>query len=102
MNGRLVLEGALRIYWGVVGVIHLKEEYDQRTVVTVRKRNSYRYSNGNLNVSKNYSHVLPAIKMDALFQNLKVLLFILFSCFFLHWTYSLLFVFFFFPLLFCS
>ncbi|KAE8740076.1 hypothetical protein FOCC_FOCC014401 [Frankliniella occidentalis] len=50
VNGRLVLEGALRIYWGVVGVIHLKEEYDQRTVVTVRKRNSYRYSNGtNLN-----------------------------------------------------
>ncbi|XP_034230928.1 uncharacterized protein LOC117639389 isoform X1 [Thrips palmi] len=48
VNGRLVLEGALRIYWGVVGVIHLKEEYDQRTVVTVRKRNSYRYSNGNL------------------------------------------------------
>ncbi|XP_026272616.1 uncharacterized protein LOC113202553 isoform X2 [Frankliniella occidentalis] len=53
VNGRLVLEGALRIYWGVVGVIHLKEEYDQRTVVTVRKRNSYRYSNGtNLNVER--------------------------------------------------
>ncbi|XP_034231105.1 uncharacterized protein LOC117639389 isoform X2 [Thrips palmi] len=52
VNGRLVLEGALRIYWGVVGVIHLKEEYDQRTVVTVRKRNSYRYSNGNLSVER--------------------------------------------------
>lgn len=44
VNGRLVLEGALRIYWGVSGMIHLKEDDDQRTVVTVRKRNSYRYS----------------------------------------------------------
>lgn len=44
VNGRLVLEGALRIYWGVQGIIHLKEDDDQRTVVTVRKRNSYRYS----------------------------------------------------------
>lgn len=43
VNGRLVLEGALRIYWGVVGMIHLKEDDDQRTVVTVRKRNSCRY-----------------------------------------------------------
>lgn len=42
MNGRLVLEGSLRIHWGVQGVIHLKEDDDQRTVVTVRKRNSYR------------------------------------------------------------
>lgn len=45
VNGRLVLEGALRVYWGVQGVIHLKEDDDQRTVVTVRKRNSCRYSN---------------------------------------------------------
>uniref|UniRef100_A0A182FMM3 Uncharacterized protein n=2 Tax=Anopheles albimanus TaxID=7167 RepID=A0A182FMM3_ANOAL len=45
VNGRLVLEGALRIYWGVQGLIHLKEDDDQRTVVTVRKRNSYRQSN---------------------------------------------------------
>lgn len=45
VNGRLVLEGALRIYWGVQGIIHLKEDDDQRTVVTVRKRNSYRFSN---------------------------------------------------------
>lgn len=46
VNGRLVLEGALRIYWGVQGVIHLKEDDDQRTVVTVRKRNSCRLGNG--------------------------------------------------------
>lgn len=46
MNGRLVLEGALRIHWGVQGVIHLKEDDDQRTVVTVRKRNSIRFNNG--------------------------------------------------------
>lgn len=46
VNGRLVLEGALRIYWGVQGVIHLKEDDDQRTVVTIRKRNSCRYTNG--------------------------------------------------------
>lgn len=62
VNGRLVLEGALRIYWGVVGVIHLKEEYDQRTVVTVRKRNSYRYSNGsNLSVST-FMFFVPSVK----------------------------------------
>lgn len=45
VNGRFVLEGALRIYWGVQGMIHLKEDDDQRTVVTIRKRNSVRYSN---------------------------------------------------------
>ncbi|KAJ3665482.1 hypothetical protein Zmor_000975 [Zophobas morio] len=44
VNGRLILEGSLRIYWGVQGVIHLKENDDQRTVVTVRKRNSCRIS----------------------------------------------------------
>ncbi|XP_044742219.1 uncharacterized protein LOC123303479 [Chrysoperla carnea] len=44
VNGRLVLEGALRIHWGVRGLIHLKEDDDQRTVVTVRKRNSCRIS----------------------------------------------------------
>lgn len=44
MNGRLILEGALRIYWGVRGVIHLKEDDDQRTVVTARHRNSCRRS----------------------------------------------------------
>lgn len=41
-----MLEGALRIYWGVQGVIHLKEDDDQRTVVTVRKRNSCKLTNG--------------------------------------------------------
>jgi Ras association domain-containing protein 2/4 len=45
VNGRFVLEGALRIYWGIQGVIQLKEEDDQRTVVTIRKRNSVRYPN---------------------------------------------------------
>lgn len=40
VNGRFILEGSLRIHWGVQGVIHLKENDDQRTVVTVRKRNS--------------------------------------------------------------
>lgn len=44
VNGRLVLEGALRIHWGVRGLIHLKEDDDQRTLVTVRKRNSCRIS----------------------------------------------------------
>ncbi|XP_017017570.1 serine-rich adhesin for platelets [Drosophila kikkawai] len=43
VNNRLVLEGALRVYWGVQGVIHLKEDDDQRTFV-VRKRNSCRVS----------------------------------------------------------
>lgn len=45
VNGRIILEGALRIYWGIQGVIHLKEDDDQRTVVTIRKRNSVRYPN---------------------------------------------------------
>ncbi|KAL7025615.1 hypothetical protein ACKWTF_013564 [Chironomus riparius] len=45
LHGKLVLEGVLRIYWGIQGVIHLKEEDDQRTVVTIRKRNSVRYPN---------------------------------------------------------
>ncbi|XP_058789471.1 uncharacterized protein LOC131663222 [Phymastichus coffea] len=44
VNGRLILEGALRIYWGVRGVIHLKEDDDQRTVVTARHKNSCRRS----------------------------------------------------------
>lgn len=44
VNGRIILEGTLRIHWGVQGMIHLKENDDQRTVVTVRKRNSVRYS----------------------------------------------------------
>ncbi|XP_067618977.1 serine-rich adhesin for platelets [Eurosta solidaginis] len=43
VNNRLILEGALRVYWGVHGVIHLKEDDDQRTIV-VRKRNSKRVS----------------------------------------------------------
>lgn len=51
VNNRLILEGPLRVYWGVEGVIHLKEDDDQRTVVTVRKRNSCRYGN-NSEVSK--------------------------------------------------
>ncbi|XP_026461926.1 uncharacterized protein LOC113363657 [Ctenocephalides felis] len=34
VNGRLVLEGSLRVYWGVQAVIHLKEDVDQRTLVT--------------------------------------------------------------------
>lgn len=45
VNGRIILEGALRVYWGVQNMIHLKEDDDQRTVITVRKRNSCRYSN---------------------------------------------------------
>lgn len=45
VDGRFVLEGALRIYWGIQGVIHLKEDDDQRTVVTIRKRHSVRYPN---------------------------------------------------------
>jgi Ras association domain-containing protein 2/4 len=36
VNGRLVLEGALRICWGVMNMIHLKEDDDQR--VLVRKK----------------------------------------------------------------
>lgn len=45
VNGRFVLEGCLKVYWGVQSMIHLKEDDDQRPVVTIRKRNSCRYSN---------------------------------------------------------
>lgn len=51
VNDRLVLEGALRVCWGVQGVIHLKEDDDQRTVITVRKRNSCRYTSSESNVN---------------------------------------------------
>lgn len=33
----MILEGVLKIYWGVRNVIHLKEEDDQRTIA-VRRR----------------------------------------------------------------
>ncbi|XP_076047160.1 ras association family member [Oratosquilla oratoria] len=36
-NGRIILEGVLRIYWGVRSTIHLKEEDDQRTITTFRR-----------------------------------------------------------------
>lgn len=51
----MVLEGALRIYWGVLGVIHLKENDDQRTVVTIRKRNSCRSSVFNVKVIESFN-----------------------------------------------
>lgn len=54
VNGRLVFEGALRIYWGVHGMIHLKEDDDQRTVVTIRKRNSCKYPNSDLELPDFY------------------------------------------------
>lgn len=55
VNERLVLEGALRICWGVQGVIHLKEDDDQRTVITVRKRNSCRYNANDGDSDRNVS-----------------------------------------------
>lgn len=39
-NGRLILEGSLRIYWGVNKMIHLKEDQDDR--IPVRRRSSCR------------------------------------------------------------
>ncbi|KAG1675802.1 Ras association domain-containing protein 2 [Nymphon striatum] len=46
-NGRLILEGVLRIYWGVSSPIYLKEEHDSRIPV-VCKRNSYKPMSSNL------------------------------------------------------
>ncbi|XP_015917110.1 ras association domain-containing protein 2 [Parasteatoda tepidariorum] len=40
-NGRLILEGSLRIFWGVNNVIHLKEDHDDR--IPVRRRNSCQF-----------------------------------------------------------
>lgn len=60
MNNRLILEGPLRVFWGVQGVIHLKEDDDQRTFV-VRKRNSCRASKA-ADVCKNESDLLIVCK----------------------------------------
>ncbi|GFT81634.1 ras association domain-containing protein 2 [Nephila pilipes] len=40
-NGRLILEGSLRIFWGVSNVIHLKEDNDDR--IPVRRRKSCQF-----------------------------------------------------------
>lgn len=42
-NGRLILEGSIRIYWGVNKVIRLKEDHDDRIPVR-RRRSSLRLS----------------------------------------------------------
>lgn len=77
VNGRLVLEGALRIHWGVKGVIHLKENDDQRTVVTIRKRNSCRYSVSKSGfVSPNDSINGDSVIMYFLFIALKTIYYI--------------------------
>lgn len=52
-NGRLILEGSIRIYWGVNRVIRLKEEHDDR--ITVRRRQS------SLRLSRMSSEVKEAV-----------------------------------------
>lgn len=70
VNDRLVLEGALRVYWNVQGVIHLKEDDDQRTVITVRKRNSCRYVGASeADSESNVSHCLLQFIRDFNKQN---------------------------------
>uniref|UniRef100_A0A023G4J9 Putative ras association family member n=1 Tax=Amblyomma triste TaxID=251400 RepID=A0A023G4J9_AMBTT len=54
-NGRLILEGSIRIYWGVNRVIRLKEDHDDRIPVR-RRRTSLRLSRLAIN-SKNRGHV---------------------------------------------
>ncbi|KAF5275827.1 hypothetical protein FQR65_LT04065 [Abscondita terminalis] len=65
VNGRLVLEGALRVHWGIQGVIHLKEDDDQRTVVTVRKRNSCRLQSTDVDSDDD----IPGISRDNSFND---------------------------------
>lgn len=84
-----MLEGALRIHWGITGVIQLKEDDDQRVVVLVRKRNSMRsesHQNGgdlsvsliflhnNLNVKKfsNYFFFLPRVPSECTGLHLSI------------------------------
>ncbi|XP_050428359.1 ras association domain-containing protein 4 [Adelges cooleyi] len=75
VNGRLVLEGALRIYWAVTDIIHLKEDDDQRIknrilkgtdiplmklqgkYVTENSKNNNHYNGGNLS---NKFNTLPS------------------------------------------
>lgn len=75
MNGRLILEGALRIYWGVRGVIHLKEDDDQRTVVTARHRNSCRRSVADVCI---FHFSLIKFNRDFMFLKEKKILFLTF------------------------
>lgn len=53
-NGRLILEGSIRIYWGVNRVIRLKEDHDDRIPVR-RRRTSLRLSRLAIN-SKGRGH----------------------------------------------
>ncbi|KAB0800663.1 hypothetical protein PPYR_06402 [Photinus pyralis] len=69
VNGRLILEGALRVHWGIQGVIHLKEDDDQRTVVTVRKRNSCRLQS---NADFDSDDDLTGISRDSSFNDFSV------------------------------
>lgn len=48
-NGRLILEGSIRIYWGVNRMIRLKEEHDDRIPVR-RRRSSLRLSRLSVNL----------------------------------------------------
>lgn len=48
-NGRLILEGSIRIYWGVNSMIRLKEEHDDRIPVR-RRRSSLRLSRLSMNL----------------------------------------------------
>lgn len=59
----------MRIHWGVQGVIHLKEDDDQRTVVTVRKRNSCRFLS---NTDNDSDDDLDDISRDNSFNNLSI------------------------------
>ena len=45
-NGRLILEGSLRLYWDVSNKIHLKEDHDNRIMVIRRKTSYHRVRNG--------------------------------------------------------
>ncbi|XP_076327141.1 ras association family member isoform X1 [Tachypleus tridentatus] len=62
-NGRLILEGILRISWGVSKAIHLKEDHDDR--MPVRKRNSFRHSGGNENLSQKMDDLLDLVGSDS-------------------------------------
>lgn len=69
-NGRLILEGSIRIYWGVNRVIRLKEDHDDRIPVR-RRRTSLRLSRLAIN-SKGRGHAQngsPEKEMAASLEN---------------------------------
>ncbi|CAB3381788.1 Hypothetical predicted protein [Cloeon dipterum] len=78
VNGRLVLEGTLRICWGVMHMIHLKEDDDQRVTVQLKKkkkkkhRKPFRRANSAGNTSDQWDELDELLQVERKDTNDKV------------------------------